>query len=65
MLANKVINNASLRVKLAFSLVRCQNLSLTLIFPAGNASSGTENLTETSTETTLMPEPTPTEQPAV
>ncbi|XP_057209308.1 SUN domain-containing ossification factor [Triplophysa rosa] len=31
----------------------------------GNASSGTENLTETSTETTLMPEPTPTEQPTV
>lgn len=31
----------------------------------GNASSGIENLTETSTETTLMPEPTPTEQPTV
>ncbi|KAL1254526.1 hypothetical protein QQF64_016755 [Cirrhinus molitorella] len=30
----------------------------------GNISSGTENVTQASTETTLTPEPTPTEQPS-
>ncbi|KAK7150594.1 hypothetical protein R3I93_011741 [Phoxinus phoxinus] len=30
----------------------------------GNVSSGTENVTQESTETTLTPDPTPTEQPA-
>ncbi|XDV41855.1 hypothetical protein PO909_010647, partial [Leuciscus waleckii] len=30
----------------------------------GNVSSGTENVTQESTETTLKPDPTPTEQPA-
>ncbi|XP_051954705.1 SUN domain-containing ossification factor isoform X3 [Xyrauchen texanus] len=31
----------------------------------GNMSSGTENITQMSAETTLTPEPTPTEQPAI